>query len=343
MLIASQLSGNVRISAPGWAVFLCLLLMMPATSMKGQITIQPFTDPTCLGNSVTLSAIVTSTDYGTDSYSFQVIPYAPMDTTTGTVVDPTLTHCASTSGGKDDCWGGPYDIGFNFCFFSQLYTQFYVGSNGWIGFRSPGTNPWNTFSARVIPNNAVDSAAPKNCIFAPWQDWLPMLSGINNIFYYTTGTAPDRQLVVYWKNCPMYGCATTKGSFQIVLKEQGGVIENHLQSKPSCGNNQNRATQGVHNNNGTVAFTAVVNGVNRNQTSWTATEESMRFVPDGVSWHSGSAAGPPLGYGDTITFSPTIDTWVYSVVNTCLGVIHYDSALVHVLFSALFEMTLRNP
>ncbi|MEI7663783.1 MAG: hypothetical protein WCK34_16370, partial [Bacteroidota bacterium] len=295
------------------------------------ITIQSFPDPTCLGNSVTLNAIVTSTDYGTDSYTFQVIPYAPLDTTTGTVVDPTLTHCGALSGGKDDCWGGPYPIGFNFCFFSQLYTEFYVGSNGWIGFRNPGTNPWNTYVARVIPNNAADSAAPKDCIFAPWQDWLPTLSGINNIFYYTTGTLPDRELVVYWKKCPMFGCTTTKGSFQIVLKEQGGVIENHLQLKPSCATSGNKATQGVHNNNGTIAFTATVNSINRNNTSWTATQESMRFVPNGVSWHTGSATGPVVGYSDTITFSPTVTTWVYAVINTCLGVVHYDSALVHVV------------
>ena len=331
MLIQHRWSGNICFSRFRHLIFMCFTLLFMVFATHGQVTIQPFADPTCLGNSVTLATVVTSTDYGTDSYSFQVIPYAPMDTTIGTPIDQTLTHCASTSGGKDDCWGGPYDIGFNFCFFSQLYTQFWVGSNGWIGFRSPGTNPWNTFTARIIPNNAADSAAPKDCIFAPWQDWLPTLSNINNIFYYTIGTAPDRQLVVYWKNCPMYGCTTTKGSFQIVLKEQGGIIENHLQSKPYCATSGNKATQGVHNSKGTAAFTAVVNGINRNQTNWTAVQESMRFVPDGVSWHSGSATGPPLGYGDTLTFSPTVSTWVYSVVNTCLGVVHYDSALVHVV------------
>ena len=330
MLIKQRFPGISNMSSPVRTLFLSLAMLFMVNTMTGQITIQPFTDPTCLGNSVSLAAIVTSTDYGTDSYTFQVIPYAPMDTTTGTPADPTLTHCASTSGGKDDCWGGPYQIGFNFCFFSQLYTQFFIGSNGWIGFRSPGSNPWNTFTARVIPNNAADSAAPKDCIFAPWEDWLPTIGGINNIFYYTTGTAPDRELVVYWKNCKLFNCTSQKGSFQIVLKEQGGIIENHLQAKPTCGASE-KATQGVHNNNGTVAFTAVVNSINRNQTNWTATEESMRFVPDGVSWHSGSPTGLVLGYGNNVTFSPALTTWVYAVMNTCLGVIHYDSVLVHVV------------
>ena len=93
----------------GQTIPLIVLLFLSTGLAFGQneITIQPFTDPTCLGNSVSLSAIVTSTDYGTDSYTFQVIPYAPLDTTTGTPLDPTLTHCSSTSGGKDDCWGGP--------------------------------------------------------------------------------------------------------------------------------------------------------------------------------------------------------------------------------------------
>ena len=76
------------------------MVLFAISGAYGQgITIQPFTDPTCLGNSTTLTAVVTSTDYGTDSYSFQVIPYAPMDTTTGTPLDQTLTHCSSTNGG----------------------------------------------------------------------------------------------------------------------------------------------------------------------------------------------------------------------------------------------------
>ncbi len=333
MLIQHRLPGIIGFPIFRLLFVLGIILVFSPVRTHGQtgIDIQTFPDPTCLGNSVTLTAIVTSTDYGSDSYTFQVIPYAPLDTTIGSPIDPLLIHCSSTNGGTDDCWGGPVTIGFNFCFFSQMYTKIFVGSNGWIGFRSPGTNNWNTYVARFIPDNAADSASPKDCIFAPWQDWLPTLNAINNVFYYTTGTAPNRELVVYWKNCPMFSCTTTKGTFQIVLKEQGGVIENHLLVKPSCAWQGNKATQGVQNDKGTIAFTATVGGTNRNNTSWTANQESMRFVPVGVSWHSSSSTGPVIGYGDTVTFSPTVPTWVYAVINTCLGVVHYDSVLVHVV------------
>ena len=103
-----------------------IILIDYKASGQNTVTIKPFTDPVCLGNSLTLKATVSTTEYGTDSYTFQVIPYAPLDTTIGTPVDLTLTHCNATSGGKDDCWGGPYNIGFNFCFFnlSCLVTLF---------------------------------------------------------------------------------------------------------------------------------------------------------------------------------------------------------------------------
>ena len=33
---------------------------------------------------------------------------------------------------SDDSQSGVYNIGFTFCFYGQTYTQFRVGSNGWV-------------------------------------------------------------------------------------------------------------------------------------------------------------------------------------------------------------------
>ena len=302
-----------------------LALGVFAFAFTQSITIQPFTDPVCYGNSVTLEAVVTGTSYGTDSYTFEVYPYNPEPFTGGTSVIPDFTHCVSLAGGKDDCWAGPYDIGFTFCFFNNNYTQFYIGSNGWISFTLPPGTAWTTYTATTIPN--TNNSVPKNCIFCPWEDWLPGLSGTNDVFYYISGTTPNRKLVVYWKNVPFFSgsCRSIFGTFQIVINETTSVVENHIENKPQC--QSEKATQGVHRADGLVAFTAT----GRNFTQWTAANESTRFVPSGITWHTGSATGPIAGYGTFITVMPTETTTYFAVINTCDASQYITSATVHVI------------
>jgi hypothetical protein len=57
----------------------------------------------------------------------------------------------------DDTQQGPFQIGFNFCYFGQTYSQFWVGSNGWVSF-SPGQP--TTFTSTPIPNAGFN--IPKN-------------------------------------------------------------------------------------------------------------------------------------------------------------------------------------
>ena len=157
------------------------------------------------------------------------------------------------------------------------------------------------------------------------------------MFYYNTGTAPDRKLVVYWKSCPMYGCTSggglhPLGTFQIVINEQNSIIENNIQNKPFCANNGNKATQGVQDSTGTVAF--IVPG--RNQTSWTALNESTRFVPGGIVWYTGGyPGGTVVGYGTPLTISPSVTTTYTAVVQVCDGSYATDSVKVTVVSTQL--------
>ncbi len=105
---------------------------------------------------------------------------------------------------SDDVVSGALPIGFTFNFFGVNYTQFYAGSNGWIGF-SPGQT--TGYTAAFIPN----AGSPLNCILGDWEDLLP---GAANIFYTTIGTAPNRRLVVSYYQVPHYGCRTNLHTFQ---------------------------------------------------------------------------------------------------------------------------------
>lgn len=223
----------------------------------------------------------------TTSYSVNPIPYvAQVNTGTSLFM-------------SDDSQQGPFNIGFSFCFYGSSYTQFYVGSNGWISFS--GGQP-TTFTSSPIPSTAGN--VPKNAIMGPWQDWHPGLGG--QIRYQVQGTAPCRKLVVSWINVPMFSCSSNQGNFSIVLYESTNVIENHIQNKPSCLNWQGgTAVQGLHNAAGTLSSTVP----GRNSTAWVANNEAYRWTPNGpdvaplyVWYQVGNAV--PLGYGLTQTVTP---------------------------------------
>jgi gliding motility-associated-like protein len=199
----------------------------------------------------------------------------------------------------DDSQQGPFNIGFTFCFFGTTYTQFYVGSNGWISFS--GGQP-TTFTTVPIPT--ANPLVPKNCIMGPWQDWHPGLGG--QIRYQVSGVAPCRKLTVSWIGVPMFSCTGNQGTFHIVIYESTNVIENHIANKPACLQWQGgTATQGVHNLAGTIGI--AVPG--RNSTAWTTTNNSYRWTPSGptvtptLTWYQ--VGNPiPIGTGATISVTP---------------------------------------
>ena len=193
-------------------------------------------------------------------YTVSQVTYAPDPFNAGTPI--TLS---------DDAVSGILPIGFTFCYFGNLYSQFYIGSNGWIGFTGGQAT---TYTTSPIPSTS--SSVPKNCIMGPWQDWHPGVLGGPYIFYQTLGTAPNRRLVVSFYRIPMFFCTTTRGSFQIKIYESSDLIENHIAVKPNCLIWANgTAVQGVHNLSGTLALTVP----GRNSTQWTTTNEAYQYVP----------------------------------------------------------------
>ena len=199
----------------------------------------------------------------------------------------------------DDSQQGPFQIGFNFCFFGQTYTQFWIGSNGWISFT--GGQP-TTFTSQPIPTG--NALVPKNCIMGPWQDWHPGIGG--QIRYQTSGVAPCRKLTVSWIGVPMFQCTGSQGTFHIVIYESSNVIENYIQDKPACIQWQGgTAVQGIHNAAGTIGI--AVPG--RNSTAWVTNNDAYRWSPSGptvnptLTWYQ--VGNPlPIGTGPSIAVNP---------------------------------------
>jgi len=231
----------------------------------------------------------TATAAQTNTYGVVNIPFAPSTTVGATTIAMT-----------DDSGTGALPIGFTFCFFGNSYTQFYIGSNGWISF-SPGMS--TGFVSSAIPNAGF---VPKNCIMGPWQDWHPGIPGGPYISYQTLGTAPCRRLVVTWSNCPMYSCTNLLGTFQIIIYEATNLIENHITNKPNClAWAGGTGVQGIHNFPGTIGITVP----GRNSTQWTTTNNAWRWFPNGavitptIAWYQvGNAV--PIAFGPTVAVTP---------------------------------------
>ena len=248
----------------------------------------------CGINSTTLTADLSQCSPGsnpnqTTSYNVSQIPYAPQANTGNQLFL------------GDDTQQGPFNIGFNFCFYGNTYTQFWVGSNGWISFSAGQPT---TFTSAPIPSNVFN--IPKNCIMGPWQDWHPGIGG--QIRYQTTGIAPCRKLTVSWINVPMFSCTGSQGSFHIVIYESTNYIDSYIQNKPACLQwAGGTAVHGIHNLPGNNAVTVP----GRNSTAWTAVNDAWRWTPAGpavpptLTWFQ---VGNPvaIGTGPTINVTPPV-------------------------------------
>lgn len=233
----------------------------------------------------------------TNTYTVSQIPFNPSPAQ-GTQVALT-----------DDSNTGALNIGFNFCFFGNNYSQFYISSNGWIGF-SPGQP--TTFTSAPIPSTAFN--VPKNCIMGPWQDWNPAVFGGPYIRYQTIGQAPCRKLVVSYTNIPFFSCTSTTGTFQIILNEGSNIIESHITNKQFCSWAGGTAVHGIHNAPGTAAV--VVPG--RNSTVWTATNQSWQWAPSGnpapatYTWYEVGNPTPIATGPQSITVTPPAEGALYT-------------------------------
>ncbi len=155
-------------------------------------------------------------------------------------------------------------IGFEFGFYGNLYTEFYISSNGFITFSDEDDD--GCCHGDVLP----DTNEPNNLIAFDWTDINPEDGGI--IRYTTIGTAPNRITIIDFDGVHYYDTTPDATTTQIKLFEKTNHIEIHGTSTFDAGNDK---TQGIENIDGTAAI--AVPG--RNQLDWTSTNDFVAFVP----------------------------------------------------------------
>jgi len=241
------------------------------TTVSFLLTLNVFAQPTeiCLGEDLNVcpnqSVQINICNAGLDSNT-QINLDAP-------TVIPQLT---------DDVWSGVHPIGFTFNFYGNDFTQFIIGSNGLISFNINQAGqycPYTLTGIGPLPSAGAGAAqAASNSVMGAYTDINPSAAGnVGNIQYQTIGQAPNRMLVVLFRELGAFQCnQNVCHNFSIILFETSNVIEVHLGSKPICGSwNGGLAIQGLQNENGTVAH--ITDG--RNNTQWTAYEDGRRYTP----------------------------------------------------------------
>lgn len=137
---------------------------------------------------------------------YQVVP------TTYSWIDPTYHQQIFLS---DDSISAAYYMLFAFTFYGKQYSRLYVGSNGLFGFTSSGMY--------LYTNGPIPSTYwPNLAIYPYWENLNPAAGGSVRIA--TTGTAPNRKIVISWVNVPSKYLTSVTYTFQAILCEGSNDI-----------------------------------------------------------------------------------------------------------------------
>ena len=220
------------------------------------------------------------------------VNYVPNHSIYSQTYSPQSTAGTSVSLG-DDSNVGPFNIGFNFEFYGQTFSQFRICTNGFITFGST--------SGRYSPGSFPNASAPNGVIAAYWTDLYP--SSGYYMRYQTVGTAPNRQLIIS-AHLTYYSNRNAWVDYQIVLFEGTNKIWTTITSQGWT----STATQGVENHTGTLAATPS----GRNLATFNGAGTTYEYAPQQAiqQWESqGTQVTTSTG---AVSFSNT-SNWNYRV------------------------------
>ncbi|MFQ5664115.1 MAG: S8 family serine peptidase [Terriglobia bacterium] len=100
---------------------------------------------------------------------------------------------------------------FPILFGGESFTDLFVSANGNINFI--GLPPFDN------PNQPLSTSLMDTVVAPFWDDLFPVLGKAKNVFWEATGSAPNRELVVEWRNVKTFDCSGA-GTGQLTVKFQ---------------------------------------------------------------------------------------------------------------------------
>ena len=285
-----------------------LLVLFPFFAFGQTITLSP------IGNADVSNIPVTVEHY---------VNYVPNHAIAAATYNPVST--AGTSVGlSDDSNVGPFNIGFNFEFYGQTFSQFRICTNGFITFG-------NT-SGSYTPGSFPNANQPNGVVAAYWTDLYP--SSGYYMRYQTVGTAPNRQLIVS-AHLTYYSNRNAWVDYQIILFEGTNKVQTTITSQgwtPS-------ATQGVENHTGTLAATPP----GRNMAPFNGAGTTYEYTPMAAvqGWETQGTTN--TNASGNVTFANT-SNWPYRVtINTSSKTnTLVEQDLVYMMYRKMFPLTISS-
>ena len=151
---------------------------------------------------------------------------------------------------EDDNRSNATDIGFDYWYNGQRFTQFSVSTNGFMDFSSSTDDGGPICDAYGYCNDYfTDSRAGTWLSLAPFYDDMTTGSGVDplgtSIKYELSGSSPNRVLTIEWDAMAVYLNTTPDINFQVKLYETTGVIE-YIYETMNNGSNNFSYTVGIN-------------------------------------------------------------------------------------------------
>lgn len=228
----------------------------------------------------------------------------------------------------DDNFSAPISFGFDFPFYGNTYNHAYIDINGemllaenswYIAY--PSSN-WSSDGNMFNYLYPIPGYTQMPALVAVYWDDLIADEGTGNIYFQTTGTAPNRNFIVQWDNLHFYAGSgiTSLLKFQAVLHENGEIyFYYHTTATGQTGsnvphNNGRSATVGIQNeatNLGLCYLRELVQGSN-----YLGVTPPGNLLHDelAIRFYAGTDLQPPVithsAIGNTFSTSPSISVHI---------------------------------
>ncbi|MDZ7360651.1 MAG: T9SS type A sorting domain-containing protein [candidate division KSB1 bacterium] len=195
------------------------------------------------------------------------------------------------SGLGDDNFVGPFPIGFSFSFYGKAYTEFYIGSNGLIGFGS--TAGLSAFTNRVIPTDFT----PNNIVAWLWDDLIPRDD--TGVYYQNFSDKLVIQFVQYGSRA----AANERVNAEVILYNTGRIVIQYASFTANWP--LNSATVGLENGDGADGLNVVYNA------AYLRNALAIRFSTNAMIPETPVLFSP----GDGVTNQPTSPTLYWNAAD----------------------------
>jgi extracellular elastinolytic metalloproteinase len=135
---------------------------------------------------------------------------------------------------------------FAFTLYGQTSTVARICTNGWVELGQ--TTGGCSFTNGALPS----TARPNGAVYPFWDDLF--VDAEASIRTGTTGTAPDRQFVIEWRNVRFFNDLTRRLDFNVVLHENGDILTQYRNIADDGRERGDSATMGIEDPAGTIAL-----------------------------------------------------------------------------------------